>query len=492
MNYFLYNHFTISTHFSLRYFMLNSQLPDITLEKIKEKILQGANNKDNELPESLKSLQNDAQAIVNQDVNEREFATESDEFDHYINLANARGQIRDKLPESFDRFPRSIFKPFGKVFLKVLSYIFKDQREVNFNIEKTLHSLNKKDQVLLNYIQETVKKYDNFQQIKQEVNLLKEEQQKEREKIIANNESNNRLLQRQINEKFTKNQWEIEQLKLSIRELKIKNEDLLQRNIYLQKTILQQEKLIEKLIKSFNNNDTQEKSSIIKNINNDIENHSLDSFYLAFENKFRGDRQDIKDLLTQDYRYLIDSLNIDKKNNLFIDVGCGRGEWLETIKEWGYQGRGVDLNQVMAEDCNNRDLQVIISDCVEYLNSLDDNSVDVVTGFHIVEHLPLKVILNLFSECLRVLKPHGMVIFETPNPDNILVGSRNFYHDLTHRNPIPSSTLAFMLESVGFPKVEILNLHPIPNHNITGDELALRFSQYFYGCQDYAVIGFLH
>jgi len=49
-----------------------------------------------------------------------------------------------------------------------------------------------------------------------------------------------------------------------------------------------------------------------------------------------------------------------------------------------------------------------------------------------------------------------------------------------------------MLECAGFPKVEVLNLHPIPNHSLTGDELALRFSEYFYGCQDYAVMGFLH
>jgi len=196
--------------------------------------------------------------------------------------------------------------------------------------------------------------------------------------------------------------------------------------------------------------------------------------------------------LKKDYSYLIENLNINKADSLFIDVGCCRGEWLEIVQELGYQGIGVDLNQVMSQDCNDHGLNVIISDCVEYLQSLEDNSVDVVTGFHIVEHLPLEIILNLFRQCLRVLKTQGMVIFETPNPDNVLVGSRNFYNDPTHRNPIPSSTLAFMLECAGFPKVEVLNLHPIPNHSLTGDELALRFSEYFYGCQDYAVMGFLH
>ncbi|MBE9222036.1 methyltransferase domain-containing protein [Cyanobacterium stanieri LEGE 03274] len=470
--------------------MLKSQLPNITVEQITQNILQNANNQSSQFSEIL---DNETRLMETHNFNQEEFTKESKEFDHYIDLAHHRGQIRNNLPESFNHFPRSIFKPLGKLFLKVLSYIFKDQREVNFNFEKTLSILNKKDKILLESIENIFQNnplYKKQRELEEEINFLKEEYKREREKNIANYESNNRFLQRQINDNFNKNKWEIEQLKLSIQELNKKNEDLFQKNIYLQKHLFQQEQHIEKLsnidIKNIEGN-----LSAIKNIDNEIKNHSLDNFYLAFENKFRGDRQHIKKILNQDYRYLIDSLNINKNDNLFIDIGCGRGEWLEIIKELGYQGKGVDLNQIMVEDCNYRGLKVIVSDCVEYLTSLDDNSVDVITGFHIVEHLPLKTILDLFKECLRVLKPHGMVIFETPNPDNILVGSRNFYNDPTHRNPIPNATLTFMLESVGFPKVEVLKLHPIPNHDITGDELALRFSEYFYGCQDYAVIGFL-
>jgi O-antigen chain-terminating methyltransferase len=116
-----------------------------------------------------------------------------------------------------------------------------------------------------------------------------------------------------------------------------------------------------------------------------------------------------------------------------------------------------------------------------------------VTGFHIVEHLPFEVIIHLFDESLRVLKPGGIIIFETPNPQNVLTGSCNFYFDPTHRNPIPSPTLKFIAENRGFCQVKTLPLHPYPDtYKIKGDgsQLEDRFNRYFYGEQDYAVIGF--
>ncbi|AUC60171.1 hypothetical protein AA637_02930 [Cyanobacterium sp. HL-69] len=473
--------------------MLETHTPKITINEISQKIKLNAQKVTSSTFNNIEIKSTELNQIQIEPINEQEFQHQVNEFEHFTKLALERSKVRNRLPNSFNKFPRLIFKPFASLLLKCLSYIFKDQREVNKNLFHTLDTLTKQDKNLLTSIKNNYTKiesifYNNIHftnEIKHSFNQLKD-------KNTANIESNNRILQKQINENFTKNQWEIEQVKLSIGQLKRENDDLIQKNVYLNKTLNQQEEIIKYLVKIINNEDTDKKLSRIENINKKINNHSLDSFYLAFENKFRGDREDIKTVLKKDYSYLIENLNINKADSLFIDVGCGRGEWLEIVQELGYQGIGVDLNQVMSQDCNDHGLNVIISDCVEYLQSLEDNSVDVVTGFHIVEHLPLEIILNLFRQCLRVLKTQGMVIFETPNPDNVLVGSRNFYNDPTHRNPIPSSTLAFMLECAGFPKVEVLNLHPIPNHSLTGDELALRFSEYFYGCQDYAVMGFLH
>jgi SAM-dependent methyltransferase len=115
-----------------------------------------------------------------------------------------------------------------------------------------------------------------------------------------------------------------------------------------------------------------------------------------------------------------------------------------------------------------------------------------VTAFHLLEHLPMKQLIDVLDESVRVLKPGGLAIFETPNPDNLLVGANTFYQDLTHILPLPSSVLKFLAEARGLSRVQILPLHPYPdNCRIAGDErgLAQRVNELFYGPQDYGIIG---
>jgi O-antigen chain-terminating methyltransferase len=90
---------------------------------------------------------------------------------------------------------------------------------------------------------------------------------------------------------------------------------------------------------------------------------------------------------------------------------------------------------------------------------------------------------------MRVLIPGGVVILETPNPRNVLVGSCNFYFDPTHRNPIPAEILQFLLESRGFCDPQLLLLNPSSEEPLSGDsELVKRFNQYFYGPMDYGIV----
>jgi O-antigen chain-terminating methyltransferase len=217
------------------------------------------------------------------------------------------------------------------------------------------------------------------------------------------------------------------------------------------------------------------------------EDHLLDAMYVSFEDRERGTRQDMKHRL-EVYIPYIRKADAGTADFTVVDVGCGRGEWLELLKENGFVARGVDTNRVMERECQELGLDVVMGDGVEFLKRLKPQSVGAVTGFHIVEHLPIRTMISLFGEAFRVLKPGGIVIFETPNPENIFVGSCTFYSDPTHRNPIPPNTLAFLIEYQGFVEPEIVRLHPL-NYIEYNKEDALKDLVYRFNMgQDYAVI----
>ena len=114
------------------------------------------------------------------------------------------------------------------------------------------------------------------------------------------------------------------------------------------------------------------------------------------------------------------------------------------------------------------------------------------TGFHFLEHLPFETVIKVLDETVRVLQPGGAAIFETPNPENVRVGSYTFYLDPTHRNPLPSAIVAYIAEARGLCRVQTMLLHPYAKAcrvEEDGLDVAKRFNEYFYGPQDYAVIG---
>jgi O-antigen chain-terminating methyltransferase len=220
----------------------------------------------------------------------------------------------------------------------------------------------------------------------------------------------------------------------------------------------------------------------------DVDAHLLDKFYIHFENAFRGSRADIKERLATYLPYLsVSRVSSDKP---LLDLGCGRGEWLEVLAEQRLPARGVDLNREMVELCQAQGLDVTYANAVEYLQNASDEAFGAITSFHLIEHLPFPTLLRLLQECRRTLQPGGTLILETPNPANIIVGAHYFYRDYTHQRPLPPDSTRFLVESVGFATAEVLPLHPYaPSDQLPDDsEVNRRFNKYFYGPQDYAVI----
>jgi O-antigen chain-terminating methyltransferase len=216
--------------------------------------------------------------------------------------------------------------------------------------------------------------------------------------------------------------------------------------------------------------------------------HLLDAFYVSFEDRYRGTREDIKNrqaVYLPHARTAAETTGAD-----LVDIGCGRGEWLELLRENGLTASGIDLNRIMIEECHSRGLNATLGDAIEILKTRPDRSLGAVTGFHIIEHIPFDVLVTLFDEVLRVLKPGGMVLFETPNPANLLVAAERFYMDPTHLNPLPSDLVSFIAMARGFSRVEVLELHPVDwQRRDYEDPMLDLLERKLFGPQDYSIIG---
>ncbi len=228
--------------------------------------------------------------------------------------------------------------------------------------------------------------------------------------------------------------------------------------------------------------------------------HRLDAMYASFEDRFRGTRADIKQRATI-YLPFVLAAKAGTGSSPIVDLGCGRGEWLEVLRDEGLLGRGVDTNRVFLHSCREMSLDVIESDALEYLRGLKPNSVGAVTSFHLIEHLPMDVLIAMIDETLRVLKPSGIVVLETPNPENLQVGACNFYTDPTHRNPMPPILTEALLELRGFVRPVVVRRDQekmrslAPPHVANGQPLAANINPMvevmlsnFFVSPDYAVI----
>jgi O-antigen chain-terminating methyltransferase len=219
---------------------------------------------------------------------------------------------------------------------------------------------------------------------------------------------------------------------------------------------------------------------------------TIDAYYLAFEDANRGTRESVLAKLAIYNDWLATCVpETDGLAHQIVDIGCGRGEWISYVRQKGRDAIGIDVNRVMVEACLAQGFNVRCTDALGYLRSLPTGSVAAVTGFHIIEHLPFDYLFALVQESYRVLVEGGSVLFETPNPENVLVGSHTFYHDFTHRNPVTPSAITFLLKYHQFEEIDIVRSSPYPEEaKVPGnDPLTERVNGHLCGPQDFAVLG---
>lgn len=213
---------------------------------------------------------------------------------------------------------------------------------------------------------------------------------------------------------------------------------------------------------------------------------NINDFYLSFEEKHRGECALIKKRLDV-YRPFLKELKFVISDPKVIDLGCGRGEWLELLEEYSFSSIGVDLDEGMLNVAKQKGLNVTLGDALDVLKNEKDNSLALVSGFHIVEHISFDKLLLLVQEALRTLKPGGLLILETPNPENIRVATTGFYMDPTHIRPIPSELLLFLVQESGFVRAMPLYLQEAKHLK---NETDIQLLEVIGGVSpDYAIIG---
>lgn len=178
-----------------------------------------------------------------------------------------------------------------------------------------------------------------------------------------------------------------------------------------------------------------------------------------------------------------------------LDIGSGRGTFLELMRDEGIGAYGIDVDRELVEECVRRGLDARAADVEEHLRSLGDASIDGAFAAHVAEHLEPGTLIEVLRQLRRVLRPGSPVVMATPNPHTVTVGAETFWLDPSHRKPIPPDLFAFYLESEGFVDVSIRTYAPterrlaedVPNDVIRANMRLL--NETLYGDRDYAVTG---
>ncbi|KIX13637.1 class I SAM-dependent methyltransferase [Dethiosulfatarculus sandiegensis] len=221
--------------------------------------------------------------------------------------------------------------------------------------------------------------------------------------------------------------------------------------------------------------------------------------YLAFEDLHRGTREEIKK--RQEIYLPVFRENVTDEHPL-LDIGCGRGEFLELAKEAGLKAAGVDMNPEMAAFCQEMGLEVKEADALEYLRQVPDASLGGIIASQVIEHLTLNQLMELVSLCVAKLAKGGALVAETINPQCLSTFSGAFYLDMTHQKPIHPEAARFLWSKAGLGQVDLLFLSPYPPEarleSFGADDQGLagafnrnthRLNQLLYSYQDYAVVG---
>ena len=203
--------------------------------------------------------------------------------------------------------------------------------------------------------------------------------------------------------------------------------------------------------------------------------------YMKFADRFRGPEEYVR----EGQRFYVDKFRGCQD---VLDVGCGRGEFLELMKEAGIPALGIDQSEELVALCHRKGLAAKAADMFSYLSDLADQSIGGVFCAQVVEHLSPDLVPEFIRLAHAKLRRGGVLAVETPNPESLAIFATHFYLDPTHTRPIPPALLGFYVEEAGFGRIEVRRFAPAADSMPEVNALPTEFRERFFGALDYAVV----
>lgn len=181
--------------------------------------------------------------------------------------------------------------------------------------------------------------------------------------------------------------------------------------------------------------------------------------YAGFENRYRGSEQEIKKQQASYVSYF-------KKGGKVLDLGCGRGEFIEILEENGIEAEGIDINGQMIEICRDKGLNCQKADILKKLAEYEDGTLGGIFSSQVIEHLSPSYLRRMIELAYFKLSPASHIVLETINSASVFSLVQIYFLDLSHQKPVHPQTLKFLLESTGFEKVEIKYSFPLEKEKL--------------------------
>lgn len=204
--------------------------------------------------------------------------------------------------------------------------------------------------------------------------------------------------------------------------------------------------------------------------------------YTRFSERFRGNEDYVKQGQQQ-------YLELFRGRRNVLDLGCGRGEFLDLMRDIGSPAQGVDASTDSVALCESKGLRVTQQDLFAFLESHAEGSFDGIFCSQVIEHIPLSLLPTLVQLIASRLSTGGLAVIETPNPQSLAIFATHFFLDPTHQRPIPAPLLVHLMEESGLGRVEVMFSAPAVASIPSLQELPEGVREALFGALDYAAIG---